>query len=91
MGYAQPKPMNQERVNVPINDRLIKINIEREIEKAQFNTLSKLIDLGDFKRLKPRAPKDLMKRIFKPVSVDRQPFLLKKWQSPFQDFKQQKT
>lgn len=59
-----------------------------DLDKAQFNTLSKLIDLGDFNRMKPRAPKNLVERIFKPVSVDRKPFILKKWQSPFYDFKQ---
>lgn len=62
----------------------------REIDKAQFNTLSKLIDLTEFKRMKPRVPRDLANKLFEPVSVDRKPFMVKKWVSPYDDFKENK-
>lgn len=84
--YAQPKPIVRTKAEIP--ERLIKLKIEREIDKAQFNTLAKLIDLGDFKRLRPRAPKDLLEKIFQPISVERKPFILKKWTSPFNNFKE---
>lgn len=84
--YAQPKPISKTKTGIP--ERLIKLKIEREIDKAQFNTLSKLINLNDFKRLKARAPKNLVERIFQPISVERKPFIVRKWNSPFEDFKQ---
>ena len=62
----------------------------REIDKAQFSTLSKLIDLSEFKRMKPRAPKDLVNRIYQPISIDRKPFIVKKWVSPYDNFKEKK-
>jgi hypothetical protein len=86
--YAQPKPIIEKKPK--LTEQLIKIKIEKEIDKAQFNTLSKLIDLGDFKRIKPRVPKNLIERIFEPLQVERKPFVLKKWTSPFSDFKNKK-
>ena len=47
-----------------------------------------MIDLKDFKRLKPRAPKDLLQRIYNPVSVERKPFVVKKWTSPYKQLKE---
>ena len=41
--------------------------------------------------MKPRAPKDLVNRIFKPASVERKPFVVRKWKSPFDTFKEVKN
>ena len=37
-------------INKDIPERLIKIKIDREIDRAQYNALSELIDLSDFDR-----------------------------------------
>ena len=41
--------------------------------------------------MKPRAPKDLVKRIFRPIPVDRKPFIVRKWISPYDNFKEKKN
>ena len=42
------------------------------------------------KHLKRRRPKNLAKKLFEPVSMERKPFVLKKWTSPFDEFKVKK-
>ena len=39
------------------------------------------------KHLKRRRPKNLAKKIFEPFSMERKPFMIKKWTSPFNQFK----
>ncbi|CAI2385330.1 unnamed protein product [Moneuplotes crassus] len=43
------------------------------------------------KHLKRRRPKNLVKKIFQPVSMERKPFVVQKWTSPFDQFRQKRV